>query len=690
MMVTQRTRDIYLILLNNLNNFLSIKEIADQLNVTERTVYRQLKEVNEVASFYNVTIVNEVGRGIRLSAKKESIRQLESLFVSKYQSFELSTQDRISAILFYLLHEDDFVKAKYFAETLNVSVQSIRNDLNRIKEEVVSYGMTLTIKQANGYVIEGAEIQKRILLSNIIRENISFIDLMQWIEEEKTFSIYTKLLNDLGYHSIFKKVISIIENIVRENKLDFSDEMFQDCIVLISLMIKRLNTLSDIKHLHKLWERPESSINVFLNLKNNLENVFLITLSKDEEVYLDWIISLNSSLEFKTVEEPIEIDLVKKVHDFIVFVETTMGCRLRNDVHLQTALFEHLDRTLARTRSGITIKNPMLSEIKRSYEKLYSTIKIAANYVFPEDRFPEDEIGFLVLHFAVALDKVLDKSITALVVCSSGMGSSKMLANRLIREIPEIEIKKIVSFMGLNKEDLDQYDIVFSTVTLPINNDEYVMVSPLLNKKELLYVKNILESIRFGKLHRKELLSPRKPVNIENFPQQLEEISLISKYGSELLKNFKVVPLSNVRGEKEILKALDKFLLSENYTMNSNLLIEHSTNSKLDSYFGIPNTNLGYIHCRTHQIKVPLFVIFDLDEKTVFSSMEKELMEVTAVILVMSPAENQSIIADFLSMTTMLIIESPESIEMFEQKNEKQLYTLMSERIKNYLVEKIL
>ena len=110
----------------------------------------------------------------------------------------------------------------------------------------------------------------------------------------------------------------------------------------------------------------------------------------------------------------------------------------------------------------------------------------------------------------------------------------------------------------------------------------------------------------------------------------------------------------------------------------------------MESYFGIPNTRLGYIHCQSEEIDKPLFLVFDLEKNIVFSSMEKELMEVTSVILVMSPKKDEDVVSDLLSMITMLIIETPESIQLFEQCEENKLRDLLGERIKDYVTEKIL
>ncbi|BBM18851.1 transcriptional regulator MtlR [Enterococcus avium] len=692
MIITPRTREILLLLMDNLNSHISVSDIAGHLNVTNRTIYRQLEEVYEIVEKYEMEVINVTGQGMKLSGSEEQLNDLKTLFESNDQEYELTTDDRINLIIFYLIHEKDYVKARYFSEVLNVSIQSVRNDFQQIKRELEFYDLDLITKKGDGFLINGSETKKRILLSNIFRDNISFIELIRWIEQNLVSSMYFKLLNDFGYYPIIKKSFKLLETMFLEHKIQVSDPMFQDYVFLVSIMIKRLewNTANNY-YLDNIVKRKDTAPEIYAELKELIEQDFEISLNENEQDYLEWLISINNNFQSSELsEENQEIDLVNKVHDFIVFVETTMGCRLRTDAHLQKALFEHLDRALARTRSGITIRNPMLKEIKKSYEKLYSTIKIAAEYVFKEDKFPEDEIGFLVLHFAVALDKVLDKSITALVVCSSGMGSSKMLANRLIREIPEVEIKKIVSFLKLTQENLEEYDVIFSTVSLPLDTQDYVMVSPLLNKKELAEVKKLLETIRFSKLHRKELLLPKKPLNLAELPRELEELSLTAKYGSEVLKNFHTVKIDPQSNSLPILRVLGNYMVEKGYTTSPELLMDYAEQAKLESYFGIPNTRLGYIHCQTNKVDQPLFIAFDLEKNIVFSSMEKELMEVTSVILVVSPKKDEDIVADLLSMITMLIIETPESIQLFEQCEEDKLRSLLGERIKDYVVEKIL
>ena len=135
MIITPRTKEILLLLIENVNSYISVNEIANNLNVTNRTVYRQLEEVYDVIENFDLEITNTAGKGMKLSGSVEELEKINSLFESNDQIYEVSTEDRINSIVFHLLHEQEFIKAEYFSEILNVSIQSIRNDFQQIKKE---------------------------------------------------------------------------------------------------------------------------------------------------------------------------------------------------------------------------------------------------------------------------------------------------------------------------------------------------------------------------------------------------------------------------------------------------------------------------------------------------------------------------------------------------------------------------
>lgn len=151
---------------------------------------------------------------------------------------------------------------------------------------------------------------------------------------------------------------------------------------------------------------------------------------------------------------------------------------------------------MERIQSGINVNNPMLEDVYQSNPKLYEIVKQNFLNIFhPSSSIPEDEIGYIVIYFLASIDCLSKRSISALVICSTGIGSSKMLRSRLEREFAEIDVKKIISLHKLHDEDLSKYDFIFSTVPLDLEEDKYLCVSPLLNEREKEETKKRIEEL---------------------------------------------------------------------------------------------------------------------------------------------------------------------------------------------------
>lgn len=165
------------------------------------------------------------------------------------------------------------------------------------------------------------------------------------------------------------------------------------------------------------------------------------------------------------------------------------------DKNLAENLLLHINMAMERIQSGITVANPMLEDIYQSNPKLYEIVKQCFRNVFQPVKIPEDEIGYIVIYFIASMDSLSKHSISVLVVCSTGIGSSKMLRSRLEREFSEIDVKKIISLHKLHDEDLRQYDLIISTVPIDMDENKYLCVSPLLNAEEKENVKKKINQL---------------------------------------------------------------------------------------------------------------------------------------------------------------------------------------------------
>ena len=70
-----------------------------------------------------------------------------------------------------------------------------------------------------------------------------------------------------------------------------------------------------------------------------------------------------------------------------------------------------------------------------------------------------------------------------------------MLRSRLEREFSEIDVKKIISLHKLHDENLEQYDLIISTVPIDMDESKYLCVSPLLNVEEKENVKKKINQL---------------------------------------------------------------------------------------------------------------------------------------------------------------------------------------------------
>ena len=66
MLMSNRVKDIIQIVLSS-RGFVTMKDIANKMNVSERTVYREIPEVTEVLRQYQITLETVSKKGIRLS-----------------------------------------------------------------------------------------------------------------------------------------------------------------------------------------------------------------------------------------------------------------------------------------------------------------------------------------------------------------------------------------------------------------------------------------------------------------------------------------------------------------------------------------------------------------------------------------------------------------------------------------------
>lgn len=119
---------------------------------------------------------------------------------------------------------------------------------------------------------------------------------------------------------------------------------------------------------------------------SKVEKVFHIESGNNTESFADFVSKI-PEWELNMVEE------------IVNYGEQILGIKLNKYLYL--SLSDHIENAIERNRSGTNLTNPLLWEIKELYPKEFAVAKRALKIIFKytDVELPEDEAGFIALHF---------------------------------------------------------------------------------------------------------------------------------------------------------------------------------------------------------------------------------------------------------------------------------------------------
>lgn len=237
-------------------------------------------------------------------------------------------------------------------------------------------------------------------------------------------------------------------------------------------------------------------------MAKEIEEKFNVVLSESEIGYIvlhiigtkmqqNKIEDVNLELED---EESIELAVIMS-KEIINIAERALSLDLSNDKQLLNGLILHLRPTINRLKYGLTLRNPLLNDIKENYPEIYG-VAWMTSVVFEKylgKKVAEEEIGYIALHLGAAVERA-KKPLKALVVCTTGIGTAQLLAARLEKSFKQIEIKDIVSSVSLHESILNDIDIVISTVPIEINKP-FINISPLLTQNDIKRLDEFIQAL---------------------------------------------------------------------------------------------------------------------------------------------------------------------------------------------------
>ena len=659
-MFNEREKLILQILLKNIGEALSIKEIAKATKIKERTLYREIKNLEDSLQRLGIELVKEKSRYIL----KGNVSSLDSsLFETNFEDYAYSTETRLTLILcFLILNEDTSIKD--ISDKLMLSYNTVATTITTIEKILFDYKLTLIRKKGQGIEIEGKEVDRRVLLISLLCNEIS--------DEE----FFTRLNNrDILSSNPFIKFLNfdLIKKVFYENKhLDvfnlYTDSSIKKLLISLNVVFLRISYTTEIKENFTAQE-----YNSIISLLNASKEIVDFDITEDIIQFLIKILKTCRLIEqLSYFNDKYSYTLVYKISLLIKYVSEKMNVDFTQDTNLSSGLIAHVESAIKRHQMNLTEENDELLEfVLKNYNELYLIIKSELLVVFDEINFNSTELSYIVIHFASSFEQIYRKNfIRALVICASGIGSSKILGSQIRKNIPEIKNLEYTIPSKVTKSLVNNYDVVISTIELEQDID-YLLIPTILKEKDISLIQERILASRSFK--RNDFVKSEDSFNIDKLGSACQII----------LKNTEYIVADNTKNNKEIL---------DNIFGNSTLVINNKqevVNSLLDrhnkSSVVIPNTDIALFHALDKELAEPFIIICSLNNVLAMKDAMGEEQRVEYFIIMVSPNEQEY--TELLSQISIAILDDKIFGEALTSKNKNFILTKVELILKNYILQ---
>lgn len=659
-MFNEREKLILQILLKNIGEALSIKEIAKATKIKERTLYREIKNLEDSLQRLGIELVKEKSRYIL----KGNVSSLDSsLFETNFEDYAYSTETRLTLILcFLILNEDTSIKD--ISEKLMLSYNTVASTITTIEKILFDYKLTLIRKKGQGIEIEGKEVDRRVLLISLLCNEIS--------DEE----FFTRLNNrDILSSNPFIKFLNfdLIKKVFYGNKhLDvfnlYTDSSIKKILISLNVVFLRISYTTEIKENFTAQE-----YNSIISLLNASKEIVDFDITEDIIQFLIKILKTCRLIEqLSYFNDKYSYTLVYKINLLIKYVSEKMNVDFTQDTNLSSGLIAHVESAIKRHQMNLTEENDELLEfVLKNYNELYLIIKSELLVVFDEINFNSTELSYIVIHFASSFEQIYRKNfIRALVICASGIGSSKILGSQIRKNIPEIKNLEYTIPSKVTKSLVNNYDVVISTIELEQDID-YLLIPTILKEKDISLIQERILASRSFK--RNDFVKSENSFNIDKLGSACQII----------LKNTEYIVADNTKDNEEILDNIfenSALVINNKEEIVDSLLDRHNKSSVV-----IPNTDIALFHTLDKELAELFIIICSLNNVLAMKDAMGEEQRVEYFIIMVSPNEQEY--TELLSQISIAILDDKIFGEALTSKNKNFILTKVELILKNYILQ---
>ncbi|OTP93119.1 hypothetical protein B5S43_11500, partial [Gilliamella apicola] len=218
---------------------------------------------------------------------------------------------------------------------------------------------------------------------------------------------------------------------------------------------------------------------IYLFLKE-IENSFSITLPINEINYFILTLSINVPRLIKNPKNhPSESSII--VDELLTSIYETSNLNWTKDKILFEDLVNHIENFIKISSINKERKNPILSTIINSFPFAYSLSLTHLGVIGKKYNifFSEDEVGYIALHIAGAIErhKAKTQQLNVIIVCGGGFAMSKIIESKINKKFPnKFNIKKTYSYAEFQLSNISDIDLTITTLPFTQENTPTVYI----------------------------------------------------------------------------------------------------------------------------------------------------------------------------------------------------------------------
>lgn len=444
--------------------YVTAERLARLTGVSSKTVRIRLKELSELLPGYGAAIESKPRHGYRLLVSDPgAYEEYLGTLGGQQDRFPETREERIRYLSIYLLSHEGYIRLDDICEFIYVSRATLSGCVKQVESYLSLFDLGLERRPNYGIRATGSEFNIRRALCDLFFNQINVAAASDGRRRQEL-----KEVGELMWDGLYRCQIHL------------SEIAFDNFMKDVYIAVRRIRTGHNIA----LSEEMFSSLNLrenewaFVNeTARRLQEIYDITYTEDEKLYIALHLAGKKMVgvgEKSSENFIIHEDIDRLVLKMLNLIWQEYKLDFRSNLDLRMSMNQHMVPLDIRLRYGIALQNPQLEDIRRQYPMAHTLAELASTVLreWYGREIPEEEIGYLSLIFALALEQQngpVEKA-DILIVCSSGKGSSSLLKHRYSQEFKEyLGQVYICDLYELYHFPFEKVDYIFTTVPIPVS-----------------------------------------------------------------------------------------------------------------------------------------------------------------------------------------------------------------------------